>query len=127
MVSRHFRQLFPHDIDIVFRGYNPHSGNAGDRAEALHGELQKRFSHAEQIDELLRHFRRAYGPQTASDATGHNYDIGMLTAFHDKTFLIRPKFNENNLVNKKGLSNVSPGYFFCPGYGTTMQRLVHSS
>ena len=57
-----------HHIDVLRRAYG---------GEAVEGLLDEGAAVAEEIQELLGVVRAAHGPETASDATGHNDAIGM--------------------------------------------------
>ena len=75
LVGRNLRQLLTDNVHIFFGSYDPETLRLADRQETVHRHLDQGPPDSKDIDELLRHFRRADRPQTASHAACHYDDL----------------------------------------------------
>ena len=75
LVGRNLRQLLADDVHVFFGSYDPETLRLADRQETVHRHLDQGPPDSKDIDELLRHFRRADRPQTAPNAACHYDDL----------------------------------------------------
>ena len=62
--------------------YNPHILNRADGLEAVDGELDEGTSHAHDVDELLWVIGGGHGPEAATYAACHDYDLYVVEFIH---------------------------------------------
>ena len=87
LVGRDVRELLPDYVNILLGGHHPELVRGANRQEALHRQLEERFPHAEDVDELLRTFRGGERPQAAADAAGHDYNMRVHYNWSIKAFI----------------------------------------